>query len=205
MVIYFSLIVIVTVFMACEFWIQFRIEKVSRQVLESVQVTYAKQEHIPQPTLAIIRYWRNKIILLLALLVVVSAMVFIMFVKNIIGPLNHMVKAAQKIASGDLRESIEVKSNDELAEVGELINDLTANIQEIITNTLVYLDDIESNMYRCKENLTKIIHEEGSHKAASEIESSFLEARGSLEGLKNLLGDFNLYEIKIKKPLDDFS
>ncbi len=198
MVIYFSLIVMVTVFMTCEFWVQFRVDDVTVRVLEKSSMSGKITAGAVTNASEVIRYWRNKVILLLAMLVVVTAMVFIMFVKNLIGPLNHMVKAAKKIASGDLRESIEIESNDELAEVGELINDLTANIQEIITNTLLYLEDIEENMYRCKKNLVEITKTDNRDRIADKVESGFEETRKSLNALKSLLNEFSLYEVTVK-------
>ncbi len=188
--------------MTCEFWVQFRVNDITRNVLERANLCQTPITHIPEASTEIIRYWRNKVTLLLGMLVVVSAVVFIMFVKNLIGPLNHMVKAAQKIASGDLRESIEIKTNDELAEVGELINDLTANIQEIITNTLVYLEDIERNMYQCKENFITISQNTEKDLLIKKVENSFKETEDSLRELKNLLGEFNLYEVQMKKELE---
>ncbi len=198
MVIYFSLIVMVTVFMTCEFWVQFRVDDVTVRVLEKSSMSGKITAGAVTNASEVIRYWRNKVILLLAMLVVVTAMVFIMFVKNLIGPLNHMVMAAKKIASGDLRESIEIESNDELAEVGELINDLTANIQEIITNTLLYLEDIEENMYRCKKNLVEITKTDNRDRIADKVESGFEETRKSLNALKSLLNEFSLYEVTVK-------
>ncbi len=198
MVIYFSLIVMVTVFMTCEFWVQFRVDDVTVRVLEKSSTSGKITAGVVTNASEVIRYWRNKVILLLAMLVVVTAMVFIMFVKNLIGPLNHMVMAAKKIASGDLRESIEIESNDELAEVGELINDLTANIQEIITNTLLYLEDIEENMYRCKKNLVEITKTDNRDRIADKVESGFEETRKSLNALKSLLNEFSLYEVTVK-------
>ncbi len=187
--------------MTCEFWVQFKVDNVTLQVLEKANISRAEAGSVLKDASGIIRYWRNKVILLLGMLVIVSAMVFIMFVKHLIGPLNHMVKAAKKIASGDLRESIEIESNDELGEVGELINDLTANIQEIITNTLVYLDDIEKNMYRCKDNLIRIGKENNEGKMINKVETSFKETQKSLRELKSLLGEFNLYEVQVKNEL----
>ena len=198
MVIYFSLIVMVTLFMTCEFWIQFKVDDVTFHVLEKSSISGKITAGDVRNASEVIRYWRNKVILLLGMLVVVTAMVFIMFVKNLIGPLNHMVKAAKKIASGDLRESIEIDSNDELAEVGELINDLTANIQEIITNTLVYLEDIEEIMHRCKENLIEITKTDDRERIVDNVKSGFEETTKSLNALKSLLNEFNLYEVTVK-------
>ncbi|HEC31579.1 MAG TPA: HAMP domain-containing protein [Deltaproteobacteria bacterium] len=198
MVIYFSLIVIVTLFMTCEFWVQFRVDKITSQVITTANVCGAKIDQVPEASKEIVRYWRNKVTLMLGMLVVVSAMVFIMFVKNLIGPLNHMVKAAHKIASGDLRESIELETNDELAEVGELINDLTANIQVFITNTLVYLEDIQKNVLQCKKSLSTI-SQNHIGVVPSEAEAGLRETQENLQELKNLLGEFNLYEVQMKK------
>jgi len=197
MIIYFALIVAVTLFMTGEFWLQFRVEKVTGDILKQANVTREYVEAPPLPAIQIVRYWRNKITLLLAILVIVVAMVFIMFVKNLIGPLNYMVKVAHQIAAGDLRKTINVTSRDELAELGEPINDLTANIQEIIANTLLYCDDIGESVQKARTLL-----EDESIKCDEtkirEVRKGFEKAEESIGQLRELLSEFNLYEIKAR-------
>lgn len=195
MIIYFALIVAVTLFMTGEFWLQFRVEKVTGDILKQANVTRECVKNPPLPAIRIVRYWRNKITLLLAILVVVVAMVFIMFVKNLIGPLNHMVKVAHQIAAGDLRQTINVTSRDELAKVGELINDLTTNIQEIIANTLLYCDDIGKSVHKAR-TLLEDESIECDETKIREARKRFGNAEESIAQLRGLLSEFSLYEIK---------
>ncbi|MCK4840154.1 MAG: HAMP domain-containing protein, partial [Desulfobulbaceae bacterium] len=56
--------------------------------------------------------------------------VLTMFTKNITEPLQHMIEISKKLATGDLRQTIEIQSGNELGELGSVINELSSNLQE---------------------------------------------------------------------------
>lgn len=75
---------------------------------------------------------RNKALLMFVVQAVVTLTVLIMFMRRITGPLQHMVEVASAISEGDLSRAIQVRTGDEIGLVGEMINGLTSNIQELV-------------------------------------------------------------------------
>jgi methyl-accepting chemotaxis protein len=75
---------------------------------------------------------RNRMILLL---LVVSGSIFsafFLFTKDIVSPMDSMVEATKKIADGDLTITVPVMSEDEIGQMGILINDMNVNLQDMI-------------------------------------------------------------------------
>ena len=84
---------------------------------------------------------RNRMLLML---VVVSASIFgafSLFVRDIVVPMDGLVEATKKIASGDLNAHAPVMSEDEIGQLAELINDMNINMQDLITQVRRELDN----------------------------------------------------------------
>jgi methyl-accepting chemotaxis protein len=75
---------------------------------------------------------RNKAVLVIAIIMVVILIVMTMFMKHITEPLQHMIAASRKISGGDLSQTIRIEGDNELAELGGVINEMSSNLQEII-------------------------------------------------------------------------
>ena len=81
---------------------------------------------------------RNKILFMFVILTIVVAIVLMMFMKNITMPLQKMVDIARQLNEGDLTQVVKIESQDEFAQLGKAINDLTSNLQEV---SCLYLSD----------------------------------------------------------------
>ena len=66
------------------------------------------------------------------IIMVVILIVMTMFMKHITEPLQHMIAASRKISGGDLSQTIRIEGNNELAELGTVINEMSSTLQEII-------------------------------------------------------------------------
>lgn len=75
---------------------------------------------------------RNKAVLVIAIIMVVILIVMTMFMKHITEPLQHMITTSRKISAGDLSQTIRIDGNNELSELGGVINEMSSNLQEII-------------------------------------------------------------------------
>jgi methyl-accepting chemotaxis protein len=74
----------------------------------------------------------DKAILMVILLLVVVVILLTMFIKNITEPLQHMIEVSKLIGTGDLSQTVTINTKNELAEMGNTVNELTSNLQEII-------------------------------------------------------------------------
>jgi methyl-accepting chemotaxis protein len=75
---------------------------------------------------------RNKAFVMCVVQIAVTLIVLIMLIRRITGPLQRMIDQAKAICDGDLSRSIKTHRRDEIGLLGETINGLTSNIQEIV-------------------------------------------------------------------------
>jgi len=98
---------------------------------------------------------RNKAFLMCIVQAVVTLTVLIMFLRRITGPLQKLIEHSRMISEGDLTRTIEVIRKDEIGLLGDTINELTVNIQEIVAYGLsleVSLRSLLAELYARTEN-----------------------------------------------------
>jgi len=90
---------------------------------------------------------RNRMLLLL--LVVFGCIVgaFFMFIKDIVAPMDGMVEATKKLAEGDLTVEVPVISEDEIGQIGGLINEMNAKLLDMI-------NQVKQDISRHKDKVT---------------------------------------------------
>ncbi|MGE5894029.1 MAG: methyl-accepting chemotaxis protein [bacterium] len=79
--------------------------------------------------------------------------------KFITGPILNMEKASEKIASGDLTNTITLRGEDEIAELGNAINRITSNLKNMlikIGNITGSVSAVTSNIVSASEGILKI-------------------------------------------------
>jgi methyl-accepting chemotaxis protein len=136
-----------------------------------------------QALIVVLTSLRTKAFLMFVVQAVVTLIVLIMLIRRITGPLRLMVQHARAISEGDLSRTIEVRRRDELGLLGETINGLTSNIQEIVAyslSTVVSLRDSLDDLRR-------------SSQQCPEIQVSIDEIAVNLAGFADLLEEFKLF------------
>ena len=131
MMVYFLLIGFAALLVGLEFIAETQGEDMRQAFLSRLSAPAAAstpQEVLLQPLV----HLRNKAILVIAIIMVVILIVMTMFMKHITDPLQHMITASRKISGGDLSQTIRIEGNNELAELGGVINEMSSNLQEII-------------------------------------------------------------------------
>jgi methyl-accepting chemotaxis protein len=131
MIVYFLLIGFAALLVGVEFIAETHGEDMRQAFLAGLtdNATNPTDEAVlPQP----LAHLRNKAILVIAIIMVVILIVMTMFMKHITEPLQHMIAASRKISGGDLSQTIRIEGNNELAELGGVINEMSSNLQEII-------------------------------------------------------------------------
>jgi len=96
---------------------------------------------------------------MILLLLVVSASIvgaFLLFTKDIIRPLDGMVNATKKIADGDLRVSVPVISEDEIGQIGNLINGMNTNLQDLILQIKSEVNRLQNRIGGMRDNITSV-------------------------------------------------
>jgi len=131
MIIYFLLIGSASLLMGVEFLFDTHGPELRAELVSNFEQNSKNQMEIDQVFVPVEKL-RNKALLMIAVIMVVMIMVLTMFIKNITEPLQHMIESSKEISKGDLRQTIKIQSNNELAELGNVINEMSSNLQEII-------------------------------------------------------------------------
>ncbi len=128
MIIYFLLIGFASCLVGIEFLVDFNTgyNKAEFRSNDSQNV------QAPVKVFAFFDRMRKKAVVMVAIIMVVTLIVLTMFIKNISEPLQHMIDKSRKILSGDLSRTIKIQSDNELSELGSIINEMSCNLQEIL-------------------------------------------------------------------------
>ena len=125
---------------------------------------------------------QKKALLMFVVQVVVTLIVLIMFMRRITGPLQRMVEETGAISEGDLSRIIRIERKDEIGLLGETINGLTSNIQEIVALGL----STESDVHALIDEL------QTCHAGDPVCRQRLNEIRNRLYGYRDILNDFTL-------------
>jgi HAMP domain-containing protein len=131
MIVYFLLIGFASSLVGVEFILDTHRPELRQELLENfAQMTTGKisADQAMKP----IRTLRNKGMVMVGVILCVVIIVLTMFIKNITEPLQHMIDTSKEIARGDLSKTINITAGNELSELGNTINELTTNMQEMI-------------------------------------------------------------------------
>ncbi len=185
---YFFLIAIAAMMIGVEFYFEMSKPGLKQEIcaVQTVLTEDTNTDSIEEsPALSNLR---NKIVVMFGVLTIVMAIVMMMFVKNITHPLQRTLDTAKLINDGDLSQVIKIESNDEVGQLGIVINELTSNFQEIATSTSVMINAIESRI----ETLSKLLEDEvpGSAEQITLIKQD-------LDALRAFVDSFNLLQTDI--------
>ncbi len=131
MIIYFLMIGFASFLIAGEFILDIH-GKELRSALTRNFEKLSNGELLPDQTFQPLQTMTNKAVLMVALFLMVVLILLTMFIKNITEPLQHMIEVSRLIAAGDLSRTVRISAKNELAEMGDTVNDLTSNLQEML-------------------------------------------------------------------------
>ncbi len=130
-------------------------------------------------------------------LVMVAAMSLLvvipfLFIRNIVEPLEYMLMAVRKITEGKLDTTVLIRNSDEIGKIGEQINALSVNIQEILLHVWNHSRDAAVFL----ERIEQYVRSEGSC-TPSDTERDIALIRNSMEEMQNMVKTFEYYDIRM--------
>ncbi len=131
MIIYFLLVGFASLLVGVEFILDTHSSRLESELISNCG-KYNSGETDRATLLAPIDRLRNKAVLMIAIVLLVMIIVLTMFVKNISEPLQHMIEVSKEISKGDLNHTVRIEADNELAQLGRVINEMASNLQEII-------------------------------------------------------------------------
>lgn len=175
MVVYLLMIAFASLVIGAEFVLDVQSSELRSDLIQGFD-RLSRHEISADEALQPVQQLRNKALLMVALLLVVVAVLLTMFIKNITGPLQHMIEVSRLIAAGDLSQTVRIQTRNELAEMGSTINDLTSNLQEMLLLSRDLCIDVERVMEGVSDHLkTQALEQE--HPLRLQHEMRFLKSR----------------------------
>jgi methyl-accepting chemotaxis protein len=192
MIIYFLLIVCASLLVTIEFVFDVQSPQLKNTLLSHFQ-QYSQHAITEELMFAPLAQLKNKAILMIAIIMYVTIIVLTMLIKNITGPLQHMIDVSQQISEGDLTKTIQIRSNNELAQLGKVINEMASNLQEVT----VLSQSMSTTGTQCLEQVRELlasgeINEENTREILDELEQLQME----FEMLQEFTECFRLYEVE---------
>lgn len=197
MIIYFLLIGFASLLVGIEFLVDFHGGALKAEIWENI--SQYEQHKISQETiLAPIDRLRSKAILMVAIIMFVMVIVLTMFIKNITEPLQHMIRLSEKISAGDLSHTIRINANNELSDLGNVINEMASNLQEII---LLSQQMCTSGQQFVEQALHRLRDKSFGDADAAVLEQAVQELGTELTMLNEVIAYFSFYSVDQKRDI----
>ncbi len=201
-VVYFSIIIIVILSISIEMVIESASPYLEKEIRYNIQSKNSIDEIKVSDIMTPLKKQQKKLFMITIILIILMTLLFYHFAKEVVSPLQKIIQESKKILNGDLTISISLSTTDEIKDVGETINELTANMQEIVIQVKNWIGNIEelneklkkelyTNEYILKDkelnkNLTKLLKE---YKDNTELLKDFLKLFKVYKLPENFLGE----------------
>jgi methyl-accepting chemotaxis protein len=196
MIFYFLLIALANLFVAGEIIFEMRSDTYRNEVLNQMY-DIAENNEEPEIIFTILDDLIKKFSVMIVILIVVSAVILFLFVVQIASPLQYMITKARIMANGDLSQKVEIKTNDELADMGNLVNDLSTNLQEVIAQ----LENISDDMKNVANLHSLTIQKHKVLPVLFKVETEKIHR--ILQNMILLKSSFTLYRVNLNKHEDN--
>jgi len=192
MIIYFLLIGFASLLVGVEFIVDTQSGALKETLLDNFS-QYANGEISADAVFTPIVILRNKAILMVAIILVVMIIILTMFIKNITEPLQHMIEVSRKISKGDLSQTVSIGSQNELAQLGNVINEMSSNLQEI---TLLSQNLCESGLAFTMQ-ATNLLNEPGiDANSVAQLKEEIVLLESEICMLTDVITYFNFYTVE---------
>lgn len=134
---------------------------------------------------------KNQMAILLGITVVCFGAVLYLFVRRVVVPLNVLAQTAKDISKGNLSVSARKNPHNDVGELGEVLNDVAANLQEVLllTGTTV------GNSFSAVEKIQEALAAPGGA-TEDELQEQLHVLRQDLELLSSLVQEFDFYQTR---------
>ena len=137
-----------------------------------------------------------RVIMVVSILFLCFAVSAIMFYRNFVKPVDKMARGVRRMAGGHLNELIQVSSDNEIGKIGELINDLAINMQEI----LLHVWNHTGQDIVLLDRIVKICgSKSGGNGIPEEIKDDLRIVRQDIEDMQNMVKAFDYYNVRFEK------
>ncbi|GEM_PF-1469317 len=202
LLIYFLLIVFVSISISLELIWEAGETKLKDE-LKSGVITEAPEGEVREAVSAIdydqafksLRRLQIRMVIILAIVIFAVVLTLYFFIKDVADPLDEMVKTAKEVSKGNLGRTVPVYSKDEIGQLGSVINDITADFQEVLL--------MVGKISLSASDATDIIHNKvevlKEKKISGDIQKQLSILYKDISELKSLVESFSFYHIDLDK------
>lgn len=192
MIIYFLLIGFASLLVGVEFLADFQGGALKAEIWAGIQKA-GQAPMDPDALFAPIDRLRSKAILMVIIIMVVMVIVLTMFIKQITEPLQHMITLSRKISAGDLSQTVRIDANNELSELGNVINEMATNLQEIILLSQNMCANGKAHVDRA---LVQLQTSTDSDSNRQQLRQTIQKLEGELMSLNTVMDQFNFFTLE---------
>lgn len=197
LLIYFFLIVFVTMSVGLQLIYEVGSPRFRNLIKNSITVTVSGQVDAVVQTDgmgAVLKRMQFRMILIMAIVLVCVVATMFVFIRNIVEPLDTMGKSVKRIAEGHLDETVPIRCRDEIGQIGELINDLSVNLQEV----LLHVWNHTRQDLVLLEHMAEIIHAQPYEIFPQQVKDEFDFVRKDIEEMQEIVKAFDYYHIRFE-------
>lgn len=222
LMIYFILISIASISISLEVILEVSEKNFRAKISKSYLSTLEEQIKVPESfdpskidlkkAFAPLDELRIRMLLLFLVILTTIGISFSLFSKDIAKPIDSLVDGAKKVADGDLTYTLQIYRNDEIGQLAKLINDMNANLQELVVeirfemNRFTHIvSDMENalNTALADDIVTDAAHKKSIgisriknlHKASSDIVGRLKLLKEDLSALSMLIDMYKVYQV----------
>ncbi len=171
---------------------------IKKEIMKNIKANRNIEEISYEDISAPLRHYQKKALLIDIILLTLLTLVFYLMIVEVITPLHKIIEGAKKIAKGDLTVHLDVNTTDEIKEIGDTINELTTNFQEIIIQLQNWVGNVSKGLNSLEQLLKETCLSEEERKKILDV---LKEGKESTEMLDHFLKLFKVY--KIPKEIQD--
>jgi len=155
---------------------------------------------------------RVRMLLLFLVILITIGIAFSLFSKDIATPIDSLVEGAKKVADGDLTYTLQIHREDEIGQLAKLINDMNANLQELVVEIRFEMNRFMKIVEDMEESLKNALYDDivslalnnksigisqlkKLQKSSHDIQSRLKLLREDLSALSMLIDMYKVYQV----------
>lgn len=192
LLIYFFLIIFVTFSVGAQLIFEVGSPRLKDQISQNISAQGDDHETTMAGIDAVLKKLQHRMILVMGIVFLCVVATMFVFIRNIVEPLDAMGKAAKRITEGHLNETVPIRCQDEIGKIGELINDLAINLQEVLLHVWNHTcQDIV-----LMDHIAEIIHAQPVDIMPDKVKEEFDFVRKDIEEMQEIVRAFDYYNIQ---------
>ena len=202
LLIYFLLIVFVSVSISLELIWEVGEDKLTNKIKNGF-ISQANDKALDEAVMGFdyetvfdpLKHLQKRMLIILLIVLFCVGVTLYFFIKDVVGPLDDMVITAKEISKGNLAKTVPVYSKDEIGQLGSIINDITADFQEVLL-MVGKISLTASDATDVIHNRVEVLKEK---EISREIQDQLNVLYKNIDELKSLVESFKFYQIDLNK------